>query len=213
MVDLGIPAIVLSEDNKEYLIEAFEASFDNVKDLWEKFNKFDKLFCDQLRGDFRKFTETILSANTIILKVSDIGVVYVTDLIPGDSAQGHFLFWDRKSAGRHRIILAALQWVMDNFDLHRVSIEVPRHAYNALHRLYKIGFRVEGVLKKAQLFEGERYDIFLFGVLRDEITDQALQEGHLERTESERGWFGLLNKETDLMKYVLRSRDERSDAA
>lgn len=213
MVDLGMPAIVTSEDGKDYVLEVFEASFANMQELWDKFNKLDKVFCDQLKGDFRSFTKFILSVNTIILKVGDIGIVYITDLIPGDSAQGHFLFWDRVSAGRHRVILASLQWVMDHFDLYRVGMEVPRHAYNALHRIYKIGFRVEGILRGAQLFDHVRHDIFLFGVLRDEITGQALEDGHLERTESERGWFGLLKKEPDLMRYVLRSRDERTDKA
>ena len=203
-MNLGLPFQVESEDGQTYTIDAFEASLERIQRLWDHFGRHRVLFCDQMHGDFDAFVNMILSRNTVVLTVDDVGIVYATGVVPGYSAEAHFFFWDLVSRGRHRVILQAVKWGMDQFDLHRMDMLVPKHAYAALHRIYHIGFRLEGLKRRAQLFDGQWHDMLEFGILREELTDEALRTGKLERVEAERGWFGLLGKDVKLMNYIMR---------
>jgi RimJ/RimL family protein N-acetyltransferase len=193
---------VLSEDGRTYTVDLFKASGKNTKRLWDTFRKFSHLFCDQTAGDYSAFVRWLLDPSTIVVTVDDVGILYATELIPGLDAMVHYFFWDRQVEGRHRVILRVLQWGFETFGLHRINIEVPRHAYTALHRIHRMGLRFEGVRREGQLYKGKWHDILLFGVLQDEITERALEAGRFDRTEHERGWFGFLNRDAQLMQFV-----------
>lgn len=204
MNTLGLPLQVRSEDGLLYEINVFPLTLESVKHLWDRSARHRVLFCDQTYGRFDAFLAMMLDKRTIVLAVGDVGIFYATDLIPGYHANVHFFFWDRVTEGRHKLLLTAMRWGMDTFNLHRVSFDFPRHAYAGLHRAYKIGFRIEGIEREAQLFKGKWHDLLKFAVLRSELTDDAIARGELERVETERNWFGLLKKDVKLMEYIMR---------
>lgn len=203
MTDLGLPLKIRSEDDLLYTVDTYPMTFENIRHLWDRFSRHRVLIADFAHEDPRAFFAMILTKSTIVLKVDDIGIIYLTEVVPGYTAIGHYFFWDRVSQGRHKLLLHVLKWCMDSFDLHRVSLDIPRHAYAALHRTYKIGCRLEGVTRETVLHKGKWHDMFHFGILESELTDTALETGYIERVGDERGWFGLLKRDTDLMNYIM----------
>jgi UDP-4-amino-4,6-dideoxy-N-acetyl-beta-L-altrosamine N-acetyltransferase len=76
-----------------------------------------------------------------------------------------------RGAGMGRVATClVLDYAFNGLDLHRVGLEVV--ASNApARRLYeRVGFVLEGVLRKAYLRGGQREDVALYGLLRDEWT-------------------------------------------
>ena len=205
MSDLGLPFNVRSEDGLLYTVDAYPMTFENIRHLWTRFARHRVLASDFAYGEPGVFFRMIMARTTVVLKVGDVGILYLTDLIPGYDAEGHYFFWDRVTDGRHKLILHGLKWAMDSFNLHRVNIDIPKHAYAALHRVHKIGFRLEGVSKEAILYKEKWHDVFHFGVLVSELTDTALSSGFLERVGDERGWFGLLKRDSMLMKHIVET--------
>ena len=70
-----------------------------------------------------------------------------------------------------------LRYAFERVGLHRISLEV--YAFNPrARRVYeKVGFRPEGVLRDALLWEGERYDAHVMSILAPEWQDHG---GHPE---------------------------------
>lgn len=201
-----LPPSIVSEDGITYDLIPFEATLPNIQQLWTWFSKYKVMLSDHTYGNFPHFMRVMLDRGTVILKVNDVGIVYAEQIRPGQSAEMHYFFWDRKGAGRHKVMLTAIRWGMDSFQLHRVSTRIPRYAYSALHRAYKLGLRIEGIDREAILTDGKWHDVFRFSVLDHELTPEAIEDGHLERDENEQSWFGMLKYDNTLMRYVLRQR-------
>lgn len=204
---------ITSEDGEEYALSPFEGSIENMERLWETTQKHEVLTSDQTRGDFQTFMAYVLSPGTIFQMVThlgeepeDVGVFYADSISPKHSASAHFVFWDLKLAGRQRLILTAARSFMEDFELQRLDIEVPMHAYAALKRLKKMGIALEGRRRGAYLRDGVWTDTLLFGILKDELDDEAIKEGKIPRKGAEGEWFGLLEHDEHLARRFLKDR-------
>jgi RimJ/RimL family protein N-acetyltransferase len=73
-----------------------------------------------------------------------------------------------------------LSYAMDVLDLQRVEAKV--YAYNVLsiNSLVRNGFVREGCLRQARDYDGRRWDLLVFGILREEMAAQRRRDG-LER--------------------------------
>jgi hypothetical protein len=211
---LNLPFGVLSEDEKLYKVDLWRPNVDDLRIVWDQYSRYKVLFSDVVLRDFNHFTAVVLSRSTVVLEVScerkRIGLLYATDITMNGSALVHFIFWDRKTKGRQRLILAVLQWGMDELELHKVNMTVPVYAYAALHRIHKMGIRIEGRRLEAILFDGKWRDVLEFGILRSELTDEVITAATLPRLDHELRWHGLLNNDPLLMRKVLRVKNERT---
>ena len=72
-----------------------------------------------------------------------------------------------------RLLLA---YAMDAIGVRRVEAKV--YAYNVLsiNSLRRNGFRQEGVLREARAYDGQRWDILLFGILEPEMREQRASD-------------------------------------
>src|SRR5688500_16716019 len=70
-----------------------------------------------------------------------------------------------------------VSYAMDVLDLQRVEAKV--FAYNTLsiNALVRNGFVREGCLRQARDFEGRRWDLLVYGILRDEMAAQRRRDG------------------------------------
>jgi hypothetical protein len=206
-MEYGLPFDVTERDGNVYRVDLFQRTMRSVDELWEKFSRYKVLFVDETQGNKEAFFSSFfLSPNTILLAVDDVGVVYATHITPGYDASVHYLFWDRKTAGRERILLQSLKWLMEQFGLVRVNVEIPDYAYAALRRSYRMGFRLEGIKRHALRHGGKWRDQFFFGVLASEITDSVIEDGAIPRTREEKNWYGLLRagKSDRIMNAIAR---------
>jgi RimJ/RimL family protein N-acetyltransferase/anti-anti-sigma regulatory factor len=71
-----------------------------------------------------------------------------------------------------------VSYAMDVLDLQRVEAKV--YAYNALsiNALVRNGFVREGCLRQARDYDGRRWDLLVFGILRDEMAAQRSRDGY-----------------------------------
>jgi len=66
----------------------------------------------------------------------------------------------------------ALKYAFDEMNLHRVQLTVLDYNERAIALYEKLGFRREGTYREFGLREGERYDMYLYGLLRPEWESQ-----------------------------------------
>lgn len=213
MDNLNLPIEIESEDEEIYLISLFQATVENMEYIWEKVNKFEFMFSDDLHKNREAFFEYLLSPGVVVLaiiqgedvdEIKPVGIVYIDQIRPAYDARMHYIFWDRKQKGRHRVIFTAAEWFFSQFEFHRMTIEVPVFAYAALRRLLRLGVLIEGRKHDAVKRNGKWHDVLLFGVQNSEVTPESIIEGKLERSEAESTWFGLLDNSSDFAHAVLK---------
>jgi len=78
-----------------------------------------------------------------------------------------------------KAILALMKHAFFSMNFYRLEAEVIEYNQPALSLISKIGFVEEGRLRQAKYFEGNYYDIFRFGILKNEFEDfLAKQKKH-----------------------------------
>lgn len=202
---LGLPFNVPSDDGSQvFVVDRMDMTIGRMSFLWAMAQKHNIILPDWMRKDVYAFQNFVLAESTIILSVNNFGIVYATDVVPGDSALLHYFFWDKSQRNRQKLLLTCMKWLCDNFHLHRMTCTIPRFATAALHRVYHMGFRLEGVMLQAMLHNQKRADCFVFGILSDELTEDALANGRLARTDIERQWYSVFRDDPRLLHKVLR---------
>jgi hypothetical protein len=74
-----------------------------------------------------------------------------------------------------------------------------------------MGFILEGRLRENILSRGKWIDALVFGVLRQEMSDEVIQQGYLERTPFEKSWFDLLKNDDELMRHIVNRRERNGN--
>ncbi len=76
-----------------------------------------------------------------------------------------------KGYGRDALQLI-LNYAFSELGLHRVGLSVIAYNASAIKAYERVGFVWEGVVRQAVMREGKRYDLLLYGILREEWTKQ-----------------------------------------
>lgn len=113
------------------------------------------------------------------------GVVYVTNIRPGEDATGHYVFFDGKLADKTETLRAIIAWLFESHDgwtaLRRLTVEIPAYSFAvARHAARKLGFGgpfnhrlkgatvpVEGVKREAIRWRGKYEDLLIMGKLKE----------------------------------------------
>lgn len=154
----------------------------NLKTLWEKVRQFDTLFSEELNGDFRKFLEAVIRQGPsgiepvgLFWVVDDfVGVFYLTHIVPGQDADVHYSFFDRRHKGRHNLVKAMLRYAFHRYGFARLSAQVPVYATEQAFKFASaLGFKDEGKKRRAVFYKGKWFDLVMFGILREELLNEA----------------------------------------
>lgn len=115
-----------------------------------------------------------------------IGILYLTDVIPGGDAKAHYVFWDTGLKDKTELIENMIQWCFEDHEnwnaLRRLTVEVPDYAFAlARHAANKLGFNgdfkyfipgrgrqhipVEGIKRNVLPWRGEMHDMLILGRL------------------------------------------------
>jgi hypothetical protein len=200
---LGLPFEVTAENGHVYKIGLLDTRLSSLEFIVQKVKELGLLHEYHPYGGVQWFTNLLLARTSIPLAVDSHGLIFFTELTPGESANAHYVFWDKKTQFRHAIMFQTGKWVFDTFKLERLNIALPVYAFAALNRMHKMGIRLEGIRRQAMPGPKKRADVLTFGVLRSELTPEAIARGKLERTAEENAWFGLLRKQPELMRRIL----------
>lgn len=150
---------------------------ENLTIFWNKAKNYRVLFSDEIHGDFKKFLETFLYMDEngnvhgkgLIWVVDDFAGVFYMTSIRETEATVHFSFFDGKLQGRAPLVKKMISYVFDRYGFNRLNVELPLYANPKVNSFTEmIGFKAEGRKRKAVPFEGEMFDVKLYGLLKEE---------------------------------------------
>ena len=166
-------------------------SFETLRGYYDKLKEFDTIFNGFVANNLDAFihsfiqgdSEKDVAATGIIWEVDDVGILYLTNISIGNDALAHFNFWDRRIKGRERLIRGMMWYVMNEFNLHRVGIEVGMFAAPWLpSAVERIGFTKEGRKREAIWHvpkgadEGQWFDSIIYSMLRHEVNEDGSEK-------------------------------------
>lgn len=105
------------------------------------------------------------------VNLGDEGVVYLTGVFAGVTANVNVIFWDNHiSMERREVVLCTLATAIDLFELPRVTALV-HEKNNHLKFFYKkLGFVLEGAIRHgARMADNSWADLIMYGLLREEV--------------------------------------------
>ena len=150
-------------------------SIDRMAFLWEKLKGFDTLFNDFVKGDYKAFVNHfVLEVNGepvptgLLWDVDDVGIFLLHDIIPYQSATAHFVFWDKRFRGREDLCIECLKYAFETYKFQRIKVEVPLYAHHTMDAVEKMGFVLEGRMRKAVLYHDKWFDVNIYSMLPDE---------------------------------------------
>lgn len=154
---------------------------EKLNDYYERLKEFDIAFNDHVPNSPGGFASIFLSvnedltvsANGLVFEVDDVGILYLTDIIPGFSGIAHFAFWDRRLRGREELIQKMISFAFEQYGFHRIETRVAMYAIPMLAAVERIGFKKEGRAREAVLKNGDWYDVNLYSILRREVLNGA----------------------------------------
>lgn len=153
-------------------------TLENIQKFWEQARKYRVVFGEEVVQDSKKFMNVFLqfdggvpTVNGLFFIVNDfLGAFYLTEIVPGEDALAHYVFFDRKLRGRKDLVQKMMEYVFKKYQFHRLSAEIPNYASaGARHFIQDCGFAYEGKKRKAAEYKGDRFDVNLYGILRNEV--------------------------------------------
>jgi len=157
-----------------------------IMQIWLTLNDIKGLFDDYTKNRPDLFRNLVVMPNTLWLEREDgNGLLYLTEIMPGLSANAHIVYWDRILSGKEDFTMDCLRWAITNCNLQKVNCFLPDYARSARHFARKLGFRREGVIRRYSIGNNRMFDMYIFGITREE----AFSDGQL-RTERDTGGNG-----------------------
>ena len=152
-------------------------STEKLREYYERLEEFDIAFNDHVPNTPGGFASMFLSVNEdlsvsakgLIFEVDDVGILYLTHIMPGFSALAHFAFWDRRLRGREELIRKMIEFAFETYGFQRIETRVALYAVPAMAATERIGFVKEGRAREAVRRNGEWYDVNLYSILRREV--------------------------------------------
>ena len=180
-MDLGKPDLIVECNEPEgtftRAVTPVTLSTEKLNYFYDKLKEFDVVFNDHVPnspGGFASIFVTVgedykVTANGLLWEVDDVGILYLTDIIPGVSALAHFSFWDRRLRGRENLIREMIKLGFQKYGFQRIETRVALYASPVLGAVERIGFVKEGRARQAVRRNGVWYDVNLYSLLREEV--------------------------------------------
>lgn len=162
-------------------VRPFELTNANGIRFWEEASKFPRIFntiptanAPEFLDAFFKWDEVRQQAvcDSLLWVVDDfVGVFSLTNIYHPDDALMHFTFFDKRIRGREELVREMIKYVFDSYGFHRLSAELPAYASKVVLKFItdKVGLNLEGRKKKAIQLNGDRADILLYGITKEEV--------------------------------------------
>lgn len=164
-----------------------ELTREKALELWEKLNSIPGLFDDFSVNKPQLFFQHLASPDSVWLERDDgNGILYLKGIIPGLSASGHVVYWDRKLRGREEFTLDVLRWLMTNVPLQKVNLYLPAYAPIVRSFAKRVGFKEEGRIRRWSYSNGKTFDIYIMGITREEaFANMEEEDGTIHGTISD----------------------------
>lgn len=175
------------EGDFERSINLMPLSIPNLKTFWEKAKVHRTLFNEEIKGDFREFLKVFIAenaageieANGLFWVMDDFaGVYYLSKIVPGRDAHAHVNMLDGRFKGREEISKRLLLHAFEVYGFQRLTVHVPVYIKpNVIRFIRRLGFVSEGRIRKSVPLHDKWFDVFAFGILKDEIILKESENG------------------------------------
>jgi hypothetical protein len=141
--------------------------------LWNRMSMYPQIFDDVIPRTFEAFKETMLAPTNQFYEIVEgdetIGLAAATQVRPTLDANMHVVMFDRRLRGREPVLLGALRDFGIRAKLRRMTVALPEDNRTAIKLVERLGFKLEGVMRKAHLRDGIYRDYHIFGILAEEL--------------------------------------------
>lgn len=101
-----------------------------------------------------------------------VGILRLSEIVPGCSAKAHYFFFDRRLSDKTDLLLAWKDWAFTPGaawpGIHRCTVTVPDYARALMrHAVRHLGFVHEGTMRSAILWRGVWRDEHVLGCVAD----------------------------------------------
>lgn len=149
-------------------VEVMGLTRDKIEVLWNKVVELG--LTDVYKGSYDIFCKQLFDPTTVILEVVPMqAIYYMTGVTPNGNADVTLVVFERKLLGQRELYLQMIQRMMLDFNLCRVTAMIPDWNTIAQNLARRIGFTLEGVLRKWGRSNGAPNDVLIFGLLREEL--------------------------------------------
>jgi len=137
--------------------------------LEDVYKKVEKYLPDMLRtpGAFFGFCG---NGNTMTFEVGQFqGVFWLSNIVIGWRATIHIVLWDKEVKGQYKRAQEIIRELFQLLRLKRLEIQVPERNERACKYAERLGFEMEGVLRKHAIYDGDYVDVAVYSILREEL--------------------------------------------
>ncbi len=152
---------------------------ENLNKLWEKVKEFPTLYGIDVAENPEVLLEHLIKmhGNTpitdgLFFVVDDfVGLFTLNNIVPDEEADIHYSFFDRRHKGRVDLIRCMLVWAFETFKFHRLSTRIPVYVQPTVFKFVTqdLGFRYEGKKDSAVSYNGKRWPVNLYGILKEDL--------------------------------------------
>jgi RimJ/RimL family protein N-acetyltransferase len=115
------------------------------------------------------FAQALLAPDAFFVEAGEVGLIYLTAIIPGFCGQLNVSFWDSKlHRNRQEAVKTVLAEACEKFDLQKINASVPVSNVPLRSFYRKIGFVMEGCLRRMWTSSPPQ-DMHVLGLLREEL--------------------------------------------
>ncbi|KKL69461.1 hypothetical protein LCGC14_2114720 [marine sediment metagenome] len=163
------------------LIDPQAMSGDEVEDLWKKVKSQPYAFDDSTKDRPDAFVMQLFRSDTLTLKLGNYGMVSLREMVPYGNANIHFIFWDRAPIKESLELIKLLLYGLlnnDPYHLRRLTACIPAEiAKPTEHAAQVLGFKLEGRMRKAAIYNSKYYDFLIYGLLREDFVLEGGSNG------------------------------------
>jgi RimJ/RimL family protein N-acetyltransferase len=151
---------------KPWPIDPKQADGPRMEWIWRKLQAEENALDDLTKEAGAAFIQMMLAPNILKWELEDNGIVMLSDIINGVSAQIHYMVWDNPPVSK--VISAAnelFEFAFNKFQLHRISAPIPSFNKEAKRLATLMGFKFEGEYREAYLKNGKFHNLSIYGLL------------------------------------------------
>jgi len=105
----------------------------------------------------------------MVFEVGDFqGTFWLTDIIVGWKAGIHAVLWDKQYLGKSELAKAVLADLMRLLKLQRLEAFIPVTMRAAGRYAERVGFKFEGILRRAAYYDGQLVDLAAYSIIKGE---------------------------------------------
>jgi len=133
------------------------------------FEKMLSYLPDSLRS-FDSFLALYQAPTSAFFEVGEMeGAFWLTSIIPGWKADGHLILWGKKVLRQDERTKKVIQELFHLYKLVRLQAFAPVKMQGACRYAERLGFSMEGVLRKAGLYDNEYVDLAIYALLKEDL--------------------------------------------